>query len=75
MLIAQIEKLGDSYFIKLPEKYGKKLEVNNEYFVEYKDDGNIILIPKLEDSFKKAKFGELYEKEVWGNFDSMEEEL
>lgn len=75
MLLTQIEKLGNSFFIKLPEKDGKKLEINKEYFIDYKDNGIIILIPKLEDPFKKAKLGEFYEKDIWEKLIPIGEEL
>ncbi len=48
MLIVKATVKDDMRIISLPFEYGSKLKDNQEYVVDYKDNGTIILSPRIE---------------------------
>lgn len=65
MLITQVKKQGNEYFVELP--FAQKFSVTQglEFHVHYLEDGTISLSPVLEDPFNKADRGEYYQPDVW----------
>lgn len=58
MMTTKAEKQGNAMIITLPEF----LEVKDgeEFFIVKKENGIIVLVPKLEDPFEYAENGKLY---------------
>lgn len=67
MLTAKLRKQGSSVVVTIPASEAKNLDMNVEYIVRTDNNGNISLIPKLDNPFKKAESGEYYEKDVWAD--------
>lgn len=65
MLTTKLRKQGSSVVVTIPASEAKNLDMNVEYIVRTDKNGNISLIPKLDNPFKKAEPGEYYEKDVW----------
>lgn len=58
MTTIKARKQGNSIMITIPSSFG--IKEGEEFFFIKKDNGAIIMIPKIEDPFKKARDGEYY---------------
>lgn len=65
MLIVKATVKDDMRIISLPFEYGSKLKDNQEYVVDYKDNGTIILSPRIENPFLVESEGSLSEPDFW----------
>ncbi|APT18622.1 hypothetical protein FC62_GL001152 [Amylolactobacillus amylotrophicus DSM 20534] len=65
MLIVKATVKDDMRIISLPFEYGSKLKDNQEYVVDYKDNGTIILSPRIENPFLVKSEGSLSEPDFW----------
>ncbi|MGM9902390.1 MAG: type II toxin-antitoxin system PemI/MazE family antitoxin [Enterococcus sp.] len=63
MFITKSRLQGSSVVITLLANNGKKPSENQEYIVDYSDDGTITLVPEIEDSFSCGDEAEYYEKD------------
>lgn len=68
MLETKTRKEGDSIVVTLPRKDNKILESQKEYYIQYVEDGSIVLTPKIKDPFAdQVEEGAYYEKELWSD--------
>lgn len=58
MTTIKARKQGNSIMITIPSSFG--IKEGEEFFFIKKDNGAIIMIPKIEDPFKNARDGEYY---------------
>lgn len=65
MLKTKTRIQGRSVVVTLPAQEGKKILPNKEYLVSYGDNGEVILIPKIDDPFANVEKGSLYEPDIW----------
>lgn len=65
MLIVKATVKDDMRIVSLPFEYGSKLKDNQEYVVDYKDNGTIILSPRIENPFLVESEGSLSEPDFW----------
>lgn len=73
MSAIKARKQGNSIMITIPSALG--VEAGEEFFVSKKDNGAIILIPKVEDHFVDAEDGEYYMPEEDVGYSPAEGEL
>ncbi|OFK63179.1 hypothetical protein HMPREF2811_09605 [Globicatella sp. HMSC072A10] len=64
MLKTKTRTKGNSIVVTLPVAKNMTLQSQKEYFVNYLEDGSIILIPKAEEPFLAVKDGAYYEVAV-----------
>lgn len=65
MLKTKTRMQGSSVVVTLPAAADFKVRPNEEYIVNYSDDGAITLVPKIDDPFAVAEIGAFYEKDDW----------
>lgn len=75
MLTTKTRKQGNSVIVTLPADENYPLELQKAYYVTYREDGTIILSPKLEDPFAVAEDGAYYEADQWDGMPSAGEEV
>jgi len=75
MLLTKTRKQGNSIIVTLPANDKQKLEAQKEYYVNFQKNGNIVLIPKIDDPFKPAESGTFYESDEWEDMNAIGEEI
>lgn len=65
MLKTKTRMQGSSVVVTLPSATDFKVNPNEEYIVDYSDDGSITLVPKINNPFAVAESGAFYEKDTW----------
>lgn len=65
MLKTKTRMQGSSVVVTLPSATDFKVNPNEEYIVDYSDDGSITLVPKINNPFAVAESGAFYEKDAW----------
>lgn len=73
MSTIKARKQGNSIMVTIPSSFGVK--EGEEFFFIKKDNGTIVMIPKIENPFEVAEDGEFYTPELNVDFVPVKGEL